>query len=331
MAIGGGTGLSTVLRGLKAHTKNITAVVTMADDGGGSGRLRSDLGMPPPGDIRNCLLALANTEPLMERLLSYRFSEGELAGQSFGNLFLAALNGVSGSFEEAVAQMSQVLAITGQVLPVTKENIRLKARFENGREIIGESHISDAKREAGCRIARVSLIPEHPQANPAVLEAIARADLILLGPGSLYTSVIPNLLVQGVSEAIAASRGLRIYICNVMTQEGETEGYTAADHLRALQEHGGGGLVDFCLANSGEIPERLLPNYLRERAVPLQVDRDAVEALGVRLALAPLSDEKHRHYARHDSTLLGAQVLKMLETHTIQTVKDGEILRQRCI
>ena len=263
-AIGGGTGLSTMLRGLKKYTKNLTAVVTVADDGGGSGVLRRDIGMPPPGDIRHCMESLANVEPIMERLLTYRFQEGSLAGQSFGNLILAALNGVTGSFEEAVAQMSQVLAITGRILPVTSADVQLEAVFENGARVVGESKISSFKKEQDCRIAHVALLPERPAALPAALQAIREADLILMGPGSLYTSVIPNLLVEGVVEAICRSEALKIYVCNIMTQEGETEGYTAADHVDALLSHGAPGLVDLCLANSAPVRPGLVEKYREE-------------------------------------------------------------------
>ena len=268
-AIGGGTGLSTMLRGLKKYTKNLTAVVTVADDGGGSGVLRRDIGMPPPGDIRHCMESLANVEPIMERLLTYRFQEGSLAGQSFGNLILAALNGVTGSFEEAVAQMSQVLAITGRILPVTSADVQLEAVFENGARVVGESKISSFKKEQDCRIAHVALLPERPAALPAALQAIREADLILMGPGSLYTSVIPNLLVEGVVEAICRSEALKIYVCNIMTQEGETEGYTAADHVDALLSHGAPGLVDLCLANSAPVRPGLVEKYREEDAAPI--------------------------------------------------------------
>ncbi len=223
VAIGGGTGLSTMLRGLKKYTKTLTAIVTVADDGGGSGVLRRDIGMPPPGDIRHCMESLANVEPVMEELLSYRFTEGSLAGQSFGNLLLAALNGITGSFEEAVAQMSGVLAITGRVLPVTSADIRLEAVFENGAKVVGESQISHFKREQDCRIDHVSLIPESPAPTASDIAAIGEADLILLGPGSPYTSIIPNLLVDGVAQAVADASAMKIYICNIMTQDGETE------------------------------------------------------------------------------------------------------------
>ena len=212
VAIGGGTGLSTMLRGLKSRTRSLTAIVTVADDGGGSGMLRQDLGMPPPGDIRHCMEALANAEPMMQQLLTYRFPEGSgnLTGQSFGNLILAALNGISDSFDQAVARMSEVLAISGRVLPVTNENVALEATFENGTRVLGESKISAFKKEQDCRIESVRLLPEHPKALPEAVRAIGEAELILLGPGSLYTSVIPNLLVDGIADAVRASDALKI-------------------------------------------------------------------------------------------------------------------------
>ena len=236
VAIGGGHGLSAVLRGLKNRTDDLTAIVTVADDGGGSGTLREELGMPPPGDIRNCMEALANVEPVMRELMHYRFTDGSLAGQSFGNLLLAALNGISPTFDEAVERMSQVLAITGRVLPVTSADVQLEAVFENGARVVGESKICDVKKQQDCRIHHVELIPAKPKALPAALEAIREADLLLLGPGSLYTSVIPNLLVDGISDAIEESKALKIYVCNIMTQDGETEGMTASEHLAALLE-----------------------------------------------------------------------------------------------
>ena len=249
VAIGGGHGLSAMLRGLKCRTRHITAVVTVADDGGGSGMLREDLGMLPPGDIRSCILALSNVEPTMEKLLSYRFCEGSLAGQSFGNLFLAAMNSISGSFDEAVHRMGDVLNITGRVLPVTNQNVYLEAEFENGSRCLGESKIFYAKKLQNCRIRQVRLVPEHPQALPESLQAIRDADMIILGPGSLYTSIIPNFLVDGISEAVAASRAKKILVMNIMTQDGETEDYTGADHVRAILRHGLPGIVDVCIAN----------------------------------------------------------------------------------
>ena len=314
-AIGGGTGLSTMLRGLKKYTRNLTAVVTVADDGGGSGVLRRDIGMPPPGDIRHCMEALANVEPIMQRLLTYRFTEGGLAGQSFGNLILAALNGISDSFDQAVERMSQVLAITGRVLPVTSADVQLEAVFENGARVVGESKICDVKKQQDCRIHHVELIPAKPKALPAALEAIREADLLLLGPGSLYTSVIPNLLVAGVPEAIRESDALKIYICNIMTQDGETEGYTAADHLEALMDHG--ARVDLCLANSAPVGEGLVERYRAEDAAPLVVDRERISAMGLELVERPVASEGG-DYARHDPDKLAAAVLELYRQRAVR-------------
>ena len=322
-AIGGGTGLSTMLRGLKKYTKNLTAVVTVADDGGGSGVLRRDIGMPPPGDIRHCMESLANVEPIMERLLTYRFQEGSLAGQSFGNLILAALNGVTGSFEEAVAQMSQVLAITGRILPVTSADVQLEAVFENGARVVGESKISSFKKEQDCRIAHVALLPERPAALPAALQAIREADLILMGPGSLYTSVIPNLLVEGVVEAICRSEALKIYVCNIMTQEGETEGYTAADHVDALLSHGAPGLVDLCLANSAPVRPGLVEKYREEDAAPILVDRERIRAMGLELEEYPVASE-WGDYARHDPDRLAAAVLDVYRRRAVRIFRGEQ-------
>ena len=314
VAIGGGTGLSTMLRGLKNHTKNLTAIVTVADDGGSSGMLRQDLGMPPPGDIRHCMEALANAEPLMQQLLTYRFPQGSgnLTGQSFGNLILAALNGISGSFDEAVSKMSQVLAITGRVLPVTNADVVLEATFENGTRVQGESKISDFKKAQDCRIQSVRLLPEHPKALPEAIRAIQEADLILLGPGSLYTSVIPNLLVDGISEAVCASKALKIYICNIMTQDGETEGMTASDHVKALLRHSGPCLIDICLCNSAPVRPGLLERYKEEDATPIVVDKEAIEALGVELVTRPLASET-LDYARHSFARLSAAVMDLYQ------------------
>ena len=314
VAIGGGTGLSTMLRGLKNHTKNLTAIVTVADDGGGSGMLRQDLGMPPPGDIRHCMEALANAEPLMQELLTYRFpaGSGKLTGQSFGNLLLAALNGLSGSFDEAVDKMSQVLAITGRVLPVTNENVSLEATFENGTRVLGESKISAFKKAQDCRIRSVRLLPERPAALPEAVRAIEQAELIILGPGSLYTSVIPNLLVEGISEAVCAARAVKVYVCNIMTQDGETEGMTASDHVKALLDHSGPGLIDLCLCNSAPVRPGLVERYKVEDAVPIVVDRPAIEALGVEVVERPLASET-LNYARHSFARLARAVMELYQ------------------
>lgn len=312
VAIGGGTGLSTMLRGLKAYTKNLTAIVTVADDGGGSGVLRQDLGMPPPGDIRHCMEALANVEPVMGELLSYRFPKdsGALTGQSFGNLLLAALNGISPSFDQAVTRMSEVLAITGRVLPVTNADVRLEATFENGTSVVGESRIFEFKKAQDCRIKKVRLLPEFPPALPEALKAIGEADLILLGPGSLYTSVIPNLLVDGIAQAVCSASALKMYICNIMTQDGETEGMTASEHVAALLAHSGSGLVDLCLCNSAPVRTSLLERYREEDAAPILVDKSAIEDLGVALMTRPLASET-QNYARHSVTRLAAAVMEL--------------------
>ena len=301
--IGGGTGLSTMLRGLKTVTRDITAIVAVSDDGGGSGVLRQELGMLPPGDVRNCLVALANVEPIMEKLLTYRFPDGGLSGQCFGNLFLAALDGISDSFDQAVSRMGEVLAITGRVLPVTNADVHLEAVFENGSIVRGESHIKPRKKDESCRIRRIKLIPARPPALPGVLAALRAADLIVIGPGSLYTSIIPNLLVEGVVETITKSDALKVYVCNVMTQEGETEGYTAADHLRALMMHATRRLVDVTLVNTAVVPDTLLEKYKREGAEPLAVDPGDFDKLGVKLIGQPLVSESAT-YARHDPALL---------------------------
>lgn len=311
VAIGGGNGLSTMLRGLKGRVDDLTAIVTVADDGGGSGMLRQDLGMLPPGDIRNCMQALANVEPVMSELLAYRFTEGSLAGQSFGNLLLAALDGISDSFDQAVARMSQVLAISGRVLPVTNSNVQLEAVFENDTHVVGESKICDFKKSQDCRIRYVRLLPQRPPALDQVIQAIDRAELILLGPGSLYTSVIPNLLVDGVCQAIERSQALKLYACNIMTQDGETEDMTAAEHVLALMEHGLKGL-DICLCNDAPVSEHLLERYRAEDARPIVVDSQRLSNMGVEVVTAPLTSQGAQ-YARHDPNRLGQAVLRVYE------------------
>lgn len=310
VAIGGGTGLSTMLRGLKRKTGNLTAIVAVSDNGGGSGVLREELGMLPPGDVRNCIQALANTEPTMERLLAYRFTEGHLKGQSFGNLFLAALNGMAGSFDQAVEQMSEVLAITGRVLPVTNANVHLIADFDDGSTVTGQVQIARYKRESDSRIRHISVVPEHPQALPACLEAIEQADLILLGPGSLYTSVIPNLLSDGICEAIHRSKAMKVYIMNLMTQDGETEGYSGQAHIQALFDHGGAGLFDHCLVNSREIPPYMLEAYHLEGAHPTVVDDAALAELGVAAYRAPVA-RWAGGLVRHDPDDLAQAIIDM--------------------
>ncbi len=258
VAVGGGTGLSTLLLGLKEYTDNITAVVTVTDDGGGSGRIREEFGMLPPGDIRNCILALANTSTMLSSVLNYRFTEGSLVGQSFGNLFLLALNGICGSFDRAVASMSDILAITGRVLPVTNTNINLRALFEDGSSVIGETAITRKKQETHLSIEQIEIIPGLAVALDSVVEAMNEADIIVLGPGSVYTSVIPNLLVGNVANAIKRSSALKIYIQNIMTQDGETENFTASQHVSVINRHAKGSIIDLCLYCNNPISHKLI-------------------------------------------------------------------------
>lgn len=322
VAIGGGTGLSTLLRGLKLYTRQITAIVSVADDGGGSGVLRQDLGMPPPGDIRHCMEALANVEPLMSQLLQYRFKGGGLAGQSFGNLLLAALDGIMPTFDQAVAGMSQVLAITGKILPVTNENVLLEAELENGVRILGESIIPDRKKEENCRIRQMRLQPEHPQALPAAVEAIEQAEMIVLAPGSLYTSIIPDLLVDGIVDAIRRSDALKIYACNIMTQEGETEGYTASDHIRALFRHACPGLFSLCLTNSAPLPQSVLQRYGKVGAEAVFCDREACDALGVEIISRPLATVENGR-VRHNPGHLARELMALHAERTIRLADNG--------
>ena len=307
VVIGGGTGLSTLLRGLKHHTERITAIVTVADDGGSSGRIRSELGIPPPGDIRNTLVALANTEPLMEQLFQYRFDWGEgLAGHSFGNLFIAAMTDITGDFEEAIRTSSQVLAVRGQVLPSTLTSVTLRAEYVDGSTALGESLIP----RSGKPIHRLSLEPQDCQPVEEAIAAIGNADAIILGPGSLYTSVLPNLLVREIREAILNSSAPKVYVCNVMTQAGETDGYKASDHVRALLDHCGPGLIDYVIVNTGPIPETLLERYKQEGAVPVEPDIAAIKALGITPITASVISMTD--LVRHDPEKLAEVISRLL-------------------
>ena len=305
--IGGGHGLSVLLRGIKTVTSNVTAVVTVADDGGSSGRLREDLGIIPPGDLRNCLVALADTEPLMEKLFQYRFEgQGELAGHSFGNLFLAAMNEVTGDMETALKKSSKVLAVKGNVLPASREYVRLDAIMEDGTVVEGESHIPEVHK----RIRRVKLFPEKVQPVQSALDALKNADAIILGPGSLYTSVMPNLLVEGVADALRMSKAIKIYICNVMTQPGETDGYTASMHVKAILDHAGKGTVDFVLVNSTEISSEMQEYYAKQGAYPVKVDEAEINALGVGVVKADIINETE--VIRHNPDKLCKSVMGMI-------------------
>ncbi len=309
VAIGGGTGLSVLLSGLKQHTSNLTAVVTVADDGGSSGLLRSSLGVLPPGDIRSCLVALADDESLMSRLFQYRFPEdGGLQGHSFGNLFVAALAGVTGDFERAVQESTSVLNVRGRVLPATLESVTLHAELEGGERVAGESTIT---AHDGLPL-RVWLDPGRPAAVPQALEAIAAADLVVLGPGSVYTSIVPNLLIPDVREALARTRARVVYVCNVMTQPGETDDHSAADHLRALFRHGAAGVVDDVLVNDTPASRELAAVYRAGGAAPVVADDSELAGLGVRVVHARLAHAGD--YFRHDAGRLADAVLRLART-----------------
>ncbi len=306
--IGGGSGLSTLLLGLKEYTDNITAIVTVSDDGGGSGKLRREFGMLPPGDIRNCILALANTSNTMEKLLAHRFTDGTLAGQSFGNLVLLALYEIYGSFEQAVASMNSILAVTGQVLPVTTANINLMAHFEGGSTVIGETAITAAQKGSALNIERVSLTPGNAVALPQVVEAIYDADVVILGPGSLYTSIIPNLLVGGVSEALRDTQAIKLYILNIMTQDGETERYSAVRHAHEINAHAGGDIIDACIFNTRLAHKRLLARYALEGSEPLWPDEESFAQIGIKLFGYDLLSRSGQ-LARHDPLRLAFSVM----------------------
>lgn len=277
VAIGGGTGLSTTLRGLKQYTSNITAVVTMADDGGSSGRLRQE-GLLPPGDLRNCMAALADAEPEMQALFQHRFAGyGPLAGHSLGNLIVAAMCEMQGDFESAVRETSKVLAIRGRVLPSTVDDIQLGARLQDGSEVMGQVNVHEAMG-----VQEVFLKPSAPRALPDVLSSIEEADIILIGPGSLYTSILPNLLVPEIGAALKKAKGVKIYVCNVMTQRHETTGYKASDHVRAIMRHVGKDAIDIVLVNNMRVPEEILERYRNAGADWVEPDLAAIEMMGPR-------------------------------------------------
>ncbi|MBF1044802.1 MULTISPECIES: gluconeogenesis factor YvcK family protein [Peptostreptococcus] len=311
VVIGGGTGQSVFLRGLKHETKNITAIVTVADDGGGSGVLREDLGMIPPGDIRNCLLALANMEPAMSEVMRYRFPDGSLKGQSFGNLFLAAMTGIYDNFETAVYKMGQVFAVTGRVLPVSLDNINLIAELENGETVVGESNIPRQVRKTKSAIKKIYL--DNPDAKPLdeVVTSIKNADAVAIGPGSLYTSILPNLLVEGVVDALSTTRAPKVYVCNIMTQPGETGGKNVLDHVKVIVDHAGINFIDYVLVNNEYLPQGVFERYAKDGAELVMLDkeqRDGLEAMGIKCIEEKLIEIKNG-YIRHDAEMVSKAVV----------------------
>ncbi|MDR1774829.1 MAG: YvcK family protein [Clostridioides sp.] len=310
VVIGGGTGQSIFLRGLKTVTENITAVVTVSDDGGGSGVLREDLGMLPPGDIRNCILALADIEPTMNEVMQYRFPDGSLKGQSFGNLFLAALNGIFGNFETAVSKLSEVFAIKGRVLPVSLEDITLIAKLENGLVVKGESVIPRIAKENNTRIEQISIEPKKAKPLEDVIISINQADAIVIGPGSLYTSIIPNILMEEVVEAIKKSKAPKIYISNIMTQPGETDGYNVVDHVNAIEKHAGCKIIDYVFCNKQELPEYIFEKYQKEGAELVMLDDEQRSELKekkikyIEKNMLEIKNDYVRHNAKYISNII---------------------------
>lgn len=309
VAIGGGTGLSVLLSGLKNYSSNISAVVTVADNGGSSGRLRQQFDVLPPGDIRNCLVALADAPALMRDLFQFRFDKNsEFSGHSFGNLFLTVMTRLTGDFEKAIKETSKVLALRGQVIPSSLGDVTLVAHYHDGSTVVGEDQIPKARKP----ISKVSLTPELPLATPDALKAIKEAQIIVLGPGSLYTSIIPNLLIKEIAQAIEESEAIKVYVCNVMTQPGETDGYKVSDHIKALVKHSHARILDYCLVNNGEVPQEVLGRYSKDNSTFVINDRKKVEGLGYRLVeedFSMISDG----VIRHDAEKLAKIILSFIE------------------
>lgn len=299
VVIGGGTGLSTVLRGLKLHSFDITAIVTVADDGGSSGRLRDDYDIPPPGDVRNVIAALSDVEPLVEQMFQFRFSQSnDLNGHSLGNLMLAALIEITGDFNHAIAEMSKVLNVHGKVIPAANKKVTLHAELTDGTAIVGESKIPSGHAP----IKRVFLEPSNLKPLPAAVHAIERADFILIGPGSLYTSIIPNLLVKGIGQAVVKAKGEKIYIANLMTQQGETINYSVSQHIEAIHEHVGESFIESVLFNEKELPPAIYAQYREENAEPVHFDVEKLMQMGLKIIkkeIALIEDGTVRHDAKN--------------------------------
>lgn len=308
VVIGGGTGLSTMLRGLKQYSNNIVAIVTVTDDGGSSGTLHRELGMLPPGDIRNCLVALADAEPLMTELFQHRFSgeNSSLQGHSFGNLLIAAMTSITGDFEKAVKETSNILAIRGRVLPSTTDNVLLHAELADGSVADGETNIV----ESGQRIRHMFITPSTVQPLDEAIQAIKLADAIVIGPGSVYTSIVPNLLVEGIVDALAASRAVKMYVCNVMTQPGESDGFSASDHVRAITNHVDKKIFNYVLVNKQVPSLDLLEKYREQKAELVMADVDKIRDMGYRAVIGNFMSETD--VVRHDSQALAAAIFKLI-------------------
>ncbi|MCX5706777.1 MAG: YvcK family protein [Candidatus Omnitrophica bacterium] len=309
VVIGGGTGLSMLLSGLKQYTHNISAIVTVADDGGSSGRIRQEFDILPPGDIRNCLVALADAPVLMRDLFQFRFdTKSELSGHSFGNLFITVMTRLTGDFEKAIKETSKVLALRGQVIPSTLDKVVLVAEHKDGSITIGENKIPQAHR----LIKKVYLNPAKPQATPDAIRAIKESQVIVLGPGSLYTSIIPNLLIQEITDAVVSSEATKVYVCNAMTQPGETDGFSASDHIRILISHSHPRVIDYCIVNTAEVPEPILKRYAGQNSFSVINDRKKIENMGYRV----IEDDFgiiEEGVIRHDAVKLAEIILGLIE------------------
>lgn len=307
VCIGGGTGLSTMLRGLKEHDVELTAIVTVADNGGSSGNLRKDLNILPPGDIRNCLAALAEAEPLVQNVLQHRFSSGVFEGHSLGNLFIAGMADMTGNFGKAVEMAHKVLRVKGKVLPVTLEDVQLLARYDDGSEVIGETQIVAANKSHNKKVMTMSLLPERPAVHKTVLTSIEEADIIVLGPGSLYTSIIPNLLVEGVCESIREAKGEIVYVCNIMTQPGETDSFTLVEHVNVIEEYLGADVIQHIIANDSWPDSEIIENYNEDGAalvLPLEEDPRII-------AIPMVTLDRFYGYVRHNSEVLSNAIMSL--------------------
>lgn len=302
VAIGGGTGLSILLRGLKQVTEHITAIVNVVDDGGGSGVIREDLAMLPPGDIRNCILGLASKEPVLQELFAYRFDEGRYKNQSFGNLMIAAMVGISDNFEDAISKISDIFSVKGQVLPATDEDVILEARLKDGTLVRGESKIPFYALKKQVGIDKVFLKPSHPKALQKSIEAIGQADILFIGPGSLYTSLIPNLLVPDLAEAIIKARGKKVYVANLMTQPGETDNYSISDHIASIYKHMPAFEFDYVLVNNREVSKEIKARYDKEASQLLRLQKKDRSFFKDHKIVVLESDfiEVKKGYVRHD-------------------------------
>jgi uncharacterized cofD-like protein len=311
VVVGGGTGLSVLLKGLKQYTDQLTAIVTVSDDGGSSGRLRTELGILPPGDIRNCLVALAETETLMDKVFQHRFKQGVgISGHNLGNLLMAAMTEITGDFVSAIKEVSKVLAVRGQVIPATLELVNLGAKMSDGAVIIGETAI----RQYQNKISRLFLVPEKCLPIQAGIDAIMEADAIIIGPGSLYTSILPNLLVDGVCDAMMQSQAVKIYVSNIMTEQGETDNFTALDHIKTILQYARQPVIDYAILNTGRIDELRLDRYRQEQAIPVDASCREILDLGIKVVAEDLvaADD----LAWHDTHKLAQTIIKIIQKRT---------------